>query len=94
MVKKVSIESVLLSITEKYKEEFIASFNGTNKAGTRNNNVKVLSDLQLMLVDELTNASQEYYNESEFSGKSKIDELKASLYKDFIMYATIYELTN
>lgn len=91
MNKKETVDSMLLSITEKYKKEFTNSFDGSNRTGTRNNNVVVLTELGEKLSNEISNTTKEYYKENGTSDKPRIDELNRTLYIGFIEFGAAYE---
>jgi len=95
MICNQTIESVLISISAKYKKEFCTRIEGSNSAGTRNNYVFLAVELNKKLVSELKSISNSYYEESHISNENrpKFDKISKVLSLEFLDYAACLKLS-
>ena len=95
MICNQTIESVLISISEKYKKEFCTCNDKSNSAGTRNNYAFLALELNKKLVSELEHISNRYYKENDISNgnRRKFNMISKVLSLEFIDYTASFEIS-
>jgi dihydropteroate synthase len=88
---KDEINAELLSITEKYKQEFSNKFDKSGKPDSLSKNVSLLAEVQDKFVEELDVAKKKYFKENNIFIKTRLNNFAKTCYKDYIDFATTFE---
>lgn len=85
------IRAELIAVTEKFKNEYSASFNRSDDSETLKNNVMFLVELHGKLANELSEITKSYCKKNNIVNEVELDQFKNDLYMSFIQYSTNYK---